>query len=335
MSQGAGSRSPKTLADVSHLFFSVTGGRQGASHVDPAAGAGAGASVSSEDAGRPLGRDPGRWRRTRVVVVTGGYGAPGKSTIAINLAHALMQRGRVGIFDADPRIPNARFYLGFPSWHYLSPLTGEGKEAPTTLTDSGLVVADWSVGSGDPAQLLGVGDVVYVDIPDAGRHPLDYVVIDLAPSRIPWIRPVAPRVDQFILVARPEWDGFEEAFGVLSALGTELGAADVGVVVNRVRESGYATAFHDKLATAGERLLSLKTRLLGGVVFEPNLGSEQRERGAIVRARPDAVSALLLREIAANILGKEGTRSPREGGAVPAAGVEKSDEDTDRAVTAS
>jgi MinD-like ATPase involved in chromosome partitioning or flagellar assembly len=335
MSQGAGSRSPKTLADVSHLFFSASGERKEPSHVVPPAGTSAAPPASPEEVGRTAARDAGRWRRTRIIVVTGGDGAPGKSTVAVNLAHVFMQRGSVGLFDADPRIPNARFYLGFPSWHYLSPLTGEETAAPTTLADSGLVVVDWSAGGGDPAEALGAGEVVYVDIPGAGRHPLDYVVVDLAPSRIGWIRAAAPRVDRFLAVARPGWSGFEEVFGVLAALTKELGVTDVGVVVNRAPGSDYAMAFHKKLATAGERLLSVQTRLLGGVVFEPNLGSEQRERGAVVRSRPDAVSALLLREVAANVFGEEGTRGSREGGPARAPGAEKSDESKDGTVSGS
>ena len=64
-----------------------------------------------------------------------------------------------------------------------------------------------------------------------------------------------------------------------------------------------------KLATAAERLWGVETGLLGGLIFEPNLGSEQRKRGAVVRSRPDSALALLLRDIAANALESGGVEN--------------------------
>jgi MinD-like ATPase involved in chromosome partitioning or flagellar assembly len=301
MSEGAGIKAPKTLADVSHLFFSNA--EDGRGQTERARDASGVAEVDGDVEER------GRWRPTRIVVVTGGSDAPGKSTVAANLATALTTHGSAALFDADPKLPNARFYLGLPSWHYLSPLAAQGEPAPNTVTDSGLVVADWASADA-PVDGLGSGELVYVDVEGIGRTGLDYAVVDVPVSRVGWMAAAASRVDRFVVVARPGLAGFERAFGALAALSRRAGVAGAGLVVNMVPDLGYAPAFHAKLAAAAERLLSMEVRLLGGVVLEPGVGAEQREHGAIVAFRPDAASALLLREIASDVLTDRPGRNP-------------------------
>ena len=298
MSDGAGIKTPKTLADVSHLFFSNVE-EQGADAVLAREAPERDAPAPGPDAAGA--DDRGRWRRTRTFVVTGGSGSPGKSTIAINLATSFATRGCVALFDADPKLPNARFYLGLPSWHYLSPVTGEGAPAPNTVTDSGLVVADWAHGDA-PVDGLGPGDLVYVDVEGIGRCALDFAVVDAPISRVDWMSANADRVDSFLVVARPGFGGFEEAFGALALLARRAGVRQALTVVNMVPDLGYAASFHAKLSEAAERLLSMETVLLGCVVYEAGLGAEQRQHGAIVESRPDAAAALLLRGMASNAL---------------------------------
>ena len=297
MSGSAGDRTPKTLAEVSHLFFSNVEERRGSD----------GPSQASEGPARPsLGREPSgvaveRARGTKYFVVTGGGGRPGKSTVAVNLASAFLTRGRAVLIDADPRLPNARFFLGLPSWHYLSPVTGNGAPAPNLAVDSGLVVVDRSA-RGTTLDPDGSGEMMSIAVEGRGRQSADYAVFDLPIDRLRSCESITNRGAHFLVVCRPGWGGFVEAVGTLSVLRKQLGATRAGIVVNRAPDFEHATALHAKIGDAAQRLLSMETRLMGGVVFEPSLGSEQRERGAIVHSRPTAVSALSLREVASNAL---------------------------------
>jgi flagellar biosynthesis protein FlhG len=295
MSDGAGIKTPKTLADVSHLFFSDAERNDG-SGVRADAAPAEGSTAEADSPG-----DRGRWHRTRTFAVTGGPGSPGKSTVALNFATALTSRGCVALFDADPKLPNVRFYLGLPSWHYLSPVTGDGRPAPNTVTDAGLIVADWACGA-EPVDGLGPGDRVYVDAEGVGRCGLDFAVVDAPISRVARLSGIVGRVDHFVVVARPGLAGFEEAFAALAVLSRRLGVRQAYTAVNMVPDLAYAASFHAKLSDAAERLLSMEAVLLGAVVYEPGLGAEQRERGPIVESRPDAAAALLLRGMASNAL---------------------------------
>lgn len=302
MDEGAGSRSPKTLADVSHLFFSGV-----AESVEEPPAAASPVVAQAGDAGR---------RVTRLFVVTGGDDAPGKSTIAVNLAHALAAFGRVAVFDADPRVPNARFYLGLPSWHYLSPLTG-GSAAPDVVTDAGVVVTDWSGDANGLDTGVGEGDLLYADVPEAGRDPLDFAVVDVPITREKLLSDLAGRVSMYVVAARPCWSGFEHAFAALRTLRRKCDADSATLVVNGASGEEQAKAFHAKIVTVAERLLSMDVRLAGTVHHEPGLGAEQRERGAIVVSRPDATAALALRQIAANALEMTKDWGAGNGGAGP------------------
>jgi MinD-like ATPase involved in chromosome partitioning or flagellar assembly len=327
MDEDAGSRPPRTLADVSHLFFSRAKegveeppGAEARPEADgcsneravaaPAAESDLGISAESDPgtAAQPVAEPDAAPGRTRIFVVTGGDDAPGKSTVAVNLAAALLPFGRVAVFDADPHVPNARYFLGLPSWHYLSPLTGNGP-APGIMTEGGVVVCDWSREGHD--EIPGDDSVFYTDVPDRERRPLDFAVVDVPSSRTGLLSRLAPRVSMHIVVSRTGRLGFERAFAALRTLGRECGTDSVELVINGAASEDYAAGFHAKMRTAAERLLSMDVRLMGVVPAEPGLGAEQRERGAIVTSRPDAVSALSLRRVASNAL--QITRSDRRG----------------------
>ncbi len=329
MSADAGSKPPKTLADVSHLFFSKVEER---SDDAPAASADARATEARDASGdvRPVlapapnvagdapvadtaeatapAHETGH-RATRVFVVTGADDSPGKSTIAVNLAHFLMPFGRVALFDADPRVPNARFYLGLPSWNYLSPLIGGGEPVQTAVTDRGLVVVDWVNGAASEECCI-----TSADLPEHGRKPLDFAVVDLPLGRGDVLSALVPERPVYIVAARTGLAGFENAFAALKTLRVEGEAQKAVLVVNRAPDDDYAFAFHAKTEAAAGRLLRMEVGFLGGVPSEPGLGGEQRERGAIVSSRPSAAVALSLRQAASNALDLAGDGSPAADG---------------------
>lgn len=293
MDEGAGSRSPKTLADVSHLFFSRV---EDSAEEPPEAPARPAVAVTGVS---PAAED---LQLTRILVVTGGDDAPGKSTIAVNLATALVPFGPVAVFDADPRVPNARYFAGLPSWHYLSPLVGESTAAPNITTDSGVIVADWSTEAANADNAPGAGGVIYTDVPESGRELLAFAVFDVPTSRTELMARLCTKASAFIVVARPGRSGFESAYGALKELKQQCGVGAAALVVNGAANDDYAAQFHAKMKAAAERLLSVDLHFAGAVPHEPGLGAAQRERGAIVASSSDGATALSLRRVASNTL---------------------------------
>ncbi|MBN2564979.1 MAG: hypothetical protein JXB46_04645 [Candidatus Eisenbacteria bacterium] len=282
MSDDGARTPPRTLADVSHLFFSGVDD-VGTDGVDEAA------SSKQAESGETL-----------FLVVTGGGDAPGKSTVAVNMAHALLPLGRTAIFDADSSLPNARFYLGMPSWNYLSPITGDGTQVPNVETDAGLIIGDWSTGDDCIDRTLGGGSPVQIECPDGARRLLRFAVVDVPVSRMETIERIRSRRGCVVLVARPGRAGFVNAFAALRSLCSTDAHRAVGLVVNGVPDDAYAIDYYAKMKEAAERLLSVDVVPLGGVRSQPGMASVQRERGVIVASRPGALAALSLRRIASD-----------------------------------
>ncbi len=310
MSDSAGEAAPKSLADISHLFFSKKDDERADDvrgvdeRADDVRGAGERADDlrgAGERAEAPRGLGGGR--RTRLFVVTGGSGSPGKSTVAVSLAHAFQSTGDVAVLDADTHVPNARFYMGAPSSHYLTPLTGDEPSAGVRVS-SGLVSLGCA-GGRRADEIIARGREIYLDVQGESRRAMSSVVIDVPCDRLEWIAPIADRVGLFVVVARPGWEGFQEVHGVLKRLAKTLDVRSAGLIVNHVPNTDYAAKFFAKTRAAAERLLNMEMHFLGGMIRDEALGSRQRERGAAVHDRPDTVFALMLREAASKALGSE------------------------------
>jgi len=119
-----------------------------------------------------------------VIAVGSGKGGVGKSTVAVNLALALHERGgRIGLVDADVFGPSIPGMLGLSS-----------DRPPATTPDHKIVPAErhglqtMSMGllTGDdrPAILRGpmVGKYLHMFITQVQWAPLDYLVLDLPPG---------------------------------------------------------------------------------------------------------------------------------------------------------
>jgi ATP-binding protein involved in chromosome partitioning len=119
-----------------------------------------------------------------VIAVGSGKGGVGKSTVAVNLALALQERGgRIGLVDADVFGPSIPGMLGLPT-----------DEPPATTPDHKIVPAErhglqaMSMGllTGDdrPAILRGpmVGKYLHMFITQVQWAPLDYLILDLPPG---------------------------------------------------------------------------------------------------------------------------------------------------------
>ena len=128
-----------------------------------------------------------------VIAVASGKGGVGKTTVTVNLALALQQRGaRVGIFDADIYGPNVPLMLGVHQRRqsqksfvpvvrpagaaaYIEPLTRFGLNFMST----GLLLGEEQVINPPPDA---VGQIVVQTLRDVLWGELTYLLVDLPPS---------------------------------------------------------------------------------------------------------------------------------------------------------
>ncbi len=118
-----------------------------------------------------------------VVAVASGKGGVGKSTIAVNLATAMAERGaRVGLFDADLYGPNVPQMLGINE----TPAHAKDEETLLPIKRHGVKVLSMGmlVGEDDPVVWRGpMVDKVLTQLwRDTAWGELDYLVVDLPPG---------------------------------------------------------------------------------------------------------------------------------------------------------
>ncbi len=155
----------------------------------------------------------------KLVAVGSGKGGVGKSTVAVNLALALVAAGRrVGILDADIHGPNVPLLLGVrrrenpKGLAYLS-IAGNlpASQRPKPLERHGLRFLSLALYAGEEQHLLSenasfAGHLIRQLLLDAQWGPLDYLLIDLPPGtgepQITLSRQIA--LDGVVLVVTPQ-----------------------------------------------------------------------------------------------------------------------------------
>ncbi len=127
----------------------------------------------------------------RIVAVASGKGGVGKTTVTVNVALALAQRGaKVGIFDADVYGPNVPLMLGVhreQSTQGLVPIArAKSKPYVEPLERFGVKVMSFGFLVGEKDVVLAeqplIASLVKQTLRDVIWAPLDYLLIDLPPG---------------------------------------------------------------------------------------------------------------------------------------------------------
>jgi len=142
-------------------------------------------TMTSEERARLFGQEPDEMEGIKhvkhIIAVGSGKGGVGKTTVAVNLAIALMRTGcRVGIMDADMHGPDVPIMLGTNE----RPVGSKGMLIPVEKYDIKMISTGSLAGEGVP--IVWRGPLVNKAIKDfLGRVQwgmLDFLIIDLPPG---------------------------------------------------------------------------------------------------------------------------------------------------------
>ena len=127
-------------------------------------------------------------KTTEVIGIASGKGGVGKTTVSINLAVALAQRGHdVMLFDADLGLANAQIALGCRCPYNLSHfLSGEKTlEEIIVTTRYGVKLVPGASGMREMANLSVLQAARIVQAFSALEDDLDYLIVDMAAGIAP------------------------------------------------------------------------------------------------------------------------------------------------------
>jgi ATP-binding protein involved in chromosome partitioning len=241
----------------------------------PDAGAPSGPAAVPPQGGSPFEQQAPIPGVKNIIAVASGKGGVGKSTVCVNLALALKERGaRVGLLDADIYGPSLQILLGVTG----QPTAGKTKEvAPVEKDGLKLMSLGFLTDEGTPVVWRGpiVAGIVKKFLQDVEWGDLDYLMIDLPPgtgdAQLTLVQTVP--ITGAIIVTTPSELALVDAEKGLRMFG-EVDAPVLGIIENMSTfvcpHCGEKTDIFD---SGGGKKISRKTsvEILGEIPLDPRV----------------------------------------------------------------
>ncbi|MBV9099409.1 MAG: Mrp/NBP35 family ATP-binding protein [Candidatus Dormibacteraeota bacterium] len=239
------------------------------------------------------------------VAVSAGKGGVGKSTVAINVALALLQAGaRVGLLDADVYGPNVPIMLGLRE----QPRQGaDGRMQPMAAHGLKVVSFGTILQPGQPVIWRGpmLAKALREFLYEVAWGELDYLVIDLPPGTGDVQLSLAqsmPMTGAVICTTPQDVSIADVSRGI--EMFRKLNVPVLGVVENM---SGFICPHcnerTDIFGSGGGRTLSERYELpfLGAIPLDPRIRTGDGDGRPLMVAAPDGPVASVFREVASHI----------------------------------
>lgn len=231
-----------------------------------------------------------------VVAITSGKGGVGKTSVAVNVAASLAQRGvRVTVLDADLGLANADVLCG------LSPLTridtiverdGPARTVRQIAIEApgGFRLVPGAVGLARMANLAEPErDKILDALADLERDN-DIILVDTGAGVDDNVMTFVRHADLAVVVVTPEPTSIADAYALIKVLraGQQPGqpAPNVALLVNQGRSPQDAQGVAQRITATSKRFLGFEPTLLGWLRKDDALPACVRARGPVVVLQP-------------------------------------------------
>ncbi|HEX9892421.1 MAG TPA: Mrp/NBP35 family ATP-binding protein [Gemmatimonadales bacterium] len=241
----------------------------------------------------------------RVIAVSSGKGGVGKSTVAVNLAVALAQRGlRLGIMDADIYGPNVPRMFGL----FERPPVIKGRIQPLEAFGVRLISLGLIVDRDAPAIWRGpiIMKVIQQFLRDVEWGQLDYLIVDMPPgtgdAQLSLVQ--STPVSGAVIVTTPQEMAVGDALRGAKMF-ERVNVPVLGIVENMSGFTDPATGQRWEFfgSGGGQRLADeLGVPLLGRVPLQPDLAALADRGQPVLTAAPDSPAAQALLRIAGEVV---------------------------------
>ena len=248
-----------------------------------------------------------------VIAVASGKGGVGKSTMSVNIAAGLADRGaRVGLFDADVYGPNVPRMVAAED----RPHTDGESITPPERYGMKLMSMDFITGEDDPVIWRGpmVHKILTQLVEDVEWGDLDYLVMDLPPgtgdTQLTILQTLP--LTGAVIVTTPQQVALDDAVKGLRMFGKH----DTNVLGVAENMAGFSCpdcgGFHEIFGSGGGEALADEHGLpyLGGVPLDPDVRTGGDEGKPIVLGEGDTADAF--KRIVENVANNAGVVRRRD-----------------------
>jgi len=238
---------------------------------------------------------------SRVVCFSSGKGGVGKTSVAINLGLALVEKGRkVLLVDGDLGLANVDVMLGLTVRTTIRDVLERGDDPMQAVVfpepDFGVLPASSGVpemvnlGPEDHDQLAGVFGSI--------AKAFEYVLIDTAAGIGPSVLWLNSLADYNTVVLNPDPAALTDAYALIKVLHREYRREIFHLLVNLVRDEREGIQVCEGLAKVVRKFLGISLEYLGSVPRDPEVIRAVREQVPFVRQRPGCRAAGAVRKLA-------------------------------------
>lgn len=237
----------------------------------------------------------------RVLAVTSGKGGVGKSTVSINLATALAERGeRVVLLDADLGLANIDVLLGLsPGGTLEQVLDGSCALNDVLLTGpAGVRIVPAASGVQRMAELSHGERAGLIHAFSELEYAADWLVIDTAAGISANTLQFCEAAQEILVVVCDDPASLTDAYATIKVLNQVHGRRRFRVLVNMTRSEDEARLIFKRLLTTTDRFLDVTLELAGSVPYDRQVAGAARRRLPVTLAYPDGPVAASFKKLA-------------------------------------